>query len=67
VELTHPDLNPRFDMRAIFITNYFSLGGDVPINSEPLLVTDFVNLKIKSTQFFRDAHRGRTCPCVYRD
>jgi hypothetical protein len=33
--------------------------GDVPVDSEALLVTDFVNLKIKPTQSFRGAHRGR--------
>jgi hypothetical protein len=30
-------------------------------DSEALLVTEFVNLKIKSTQFFKGAHRGRIC------
>jgi hypothetical protein len=38
-----------------------SVGGDVPVDSEALLVTDFVNLKIKLTQSFRGAHRGRVC------
>jgi hypothetical protein len=32
------------------------VGGDVSIDSETLLVTDFINLKIKPTQSFRDAH-----------
>jgi hypothetical protein len=36
-----------------------SVGGDVPVDSEALLVIDFVNLKIKLTQSFRGAHRGR--------
>jgi hypothetical protein len=36
-----------------------SVGGDIPVDSEALLVTDFMNLKINSTQSFRDAHRGR--------
>jgi hypothetical protein len=35
-----------------------SVGGDVPIGSETLLVTDFVNLKIKAAQSFRGAYRG---------
>jgi hypothetical protein len=26
VELTHPSLNPKFDMGVIFITNYFFSG-----------------------------------------
>jgi hypothetical protein len=33
--------------------------GDVPIDSETLLVTDFVNFKIKSAHSFRGAHRDR--------
>jgi hypothetical protein len=32
---------------------------DFPVDSETLLVTDFVNLKIKSAQSFRSGHRGR--------
>jgi hypothetical protein len=35
------------------------MGGDVSVDSETLLVTDFVNHKIKSAQSFRGAHRGR--------
>jgi hypothetical protein len=31
---------------------------DVPIDSEMSLITDFMNLKIKSTQSFGCAHRG---------
>jgi hypothetical protein len=42
-----------------------SVGGDVPIDSELLLVTDFVNLKIKLAQSFRGAHRGMMCMCVF--
>jgi hypothetical protein len=41
------------------------VGGDVPVDSEALLVTDFVNLKIKPAQSFRDAYRGRVCMCVF--
>jgi hypothetical protein len=44
-----------------------SVGGDVPIDSEALLVTDFVNLKIKLAQSFRDTHRDRVCVCVHRN
>jgi hypothetical protein len=36
-------------------------GGDVPVNSETLLVTDFVNLKIKSVQSFRGVYRDSMC------
>jgi hypothetical protein len=41
------------------------VGGDVPVDSETLLVTDFVNLKIKPAQSFEGAHRGRVCVCVF--
>jgi hypothetical protein len=41
------------------------VGGDVPIDSDALLVTDFVNLKIKLIQSFGDAHKGRMCVYVY--
>jgi hypothetical protein len=41
------------------------MGGNVPIDSEKLLVTDFVNLKIKSTQSFRYTHRDMMCICVF--
>jgi hypothetical protein len=36
----------------------FLVGDDISVNSETLLVTDFVNLKIKPAQLFRDAHIG---------
>jgi hypothetical protein len=42
-----------------------SVGGDVCVNSETFLVTDFVNLKIKPTQSFGGAHKGRVCVCVF--
>jgi hypothetical protein len=40
--------------------------GGVPIDSEMFLMIDFVNLKIKSVQSFRDAHRGRMSVCVHK-
>jgi hypothetical protein len=58
MKLIHPDLNFRFDMIIAFTDNYSFSGGDVPINSETLLVIDFMNLKIKSVQSFRCAHMG---------
>jgi hypothetical protein len=38
-----------------------SVGGDVPVNSETFLVTDFINLKIKSAQSFEVDYRDRVC------
>jgi hypothetical protein len=42
-----------------------SVGGDVSVDSDAFLMIDFVNLKIKPTQYFRDAHRDRVYVCVY--
>jgi hypothetical protein len=39
--------------------------GDVPIDSETLLMTNFVNFKIKSTQSFECAHRDSVCVHVF--
>jgi hypothetical protein len=41
-----------------------SVGCDVLVDSEALLVTDFMNLKIKLAQSFGGAHRDRVCVCV---
>jgi hypothetical protein len=41
------------------------VGGDISVDSETLLVIDFVNRKIKSAQFFRGAHKGRVCVRVF--
>jgi hypothetical protein len=41
------------------------VGADVPIDSKVLLVTNFMNLKIKPTQSFECAHRGRICVHVF--
>jgi hypothetical protein len=35
------------------------MGDDVFIDGDGLLVTDFMNLKIKPTQSFKGAHRNR--------
>jgi hypothetical protein len=42
-----------------------SVGGDVPVDSDAFLMIDFINFKIKPTQYFRDAHRDRVCVCVH--
>jgi hypothetical protein len=41
------------------------MGGDIPIDSETFLVTDFMNLKIKPTQSFRGAYRDRVYVHVF--
>jgi hypothetical protein len=47
-------------MCVVFTANYFLVEDDVSVNSETLLVTDFVNLKIKS-----GAHTDRVCGRVF--
>jgi hypothetical protein len=42
-----------------------SLGDDVLVDSEMLLVTDFVNLKIKPAQYFEGAHKDRVCVRIF--
>jgi hypothetical protein len=37
------------------------VGGNVTVDSETFLVIDFINLKIKSTQSFKDVHKNRVC------
>jgi hypothetical protein len=39
--------------------------GDAPIDSELLLMTDFINLKIKSAQYFRCVYRDMMCVRVF--
>jgi hypothetical protein len=52
-------------MSVVFTINYFLVEDDVPINIDALLVTDFVNLKIKSVQSFGCAYRGRVCIRIF--
>jgi hypothetical protein len=44
------------------------VGGDVSVDSEPLLMTDFMNFKIKSTQSFRIIHKSiiYIYVCIYK-
>jgi hypothetical protein len=51
VELIYLSLNLRFNIRVVFMVNYFSVGGDVSIDSEIFLGIDFVNLKISRLSF----------------
>jgi hypothetical protein len=65
VKLTHLSSNLIFDMVLHLWLFILLVGGDIPIDSETLLVIDFVNLKIKSVQSFGEAHRGRICVRVF--
>jgi hypothetical protein len=42
-----------------------SVGGDVSIDSETLLMIDFMNLKIKQAQSFGIAYRDRVCVHIF--
>jgi hypothetical protein len=61
IHIQNLDLTCVLHLRLII----FSVGGDVLVDSETLLVTDFVNLKIKPTQSFRGNHRDRVYVCVH--
>jgi hypothetical protein len=65
VKLIHPDSNLTFNISVVFTTNYFLVGGDVLINNEMLLMTDFINLKIKLTQSFECAHIDMVCVHIF--
>jgi hypothetical protein len=67
VKLIYADSSFRFNMNIIFITNYSFNEKRCSVDNETILVTDFVNLKIKSTQSFRDTHRGIIYMCVYKN
>jgi hypothetical protein len=56
VELINSGLISKFDMCVIFIPNYSFSGNRHPIDNETLLMTDFVNLKIKTARSFKDTH-----------
>jgi hypothetical protein len=43
----------------------FSVGCDVSVDSETLLMTNFINLKIKLTQSFKNAHSDRVYMRVF--
>ncbi len=58
IELIYPGLNFRFDMNVIFMANY-SFRDDVPVDNETFLLTDFMNLKIKPSQSYKSAYRGK--------
>jgi hypothetical protein len=65
VQLTHPDSNFRFDMGVVFTVNYSFSWRRRPVDIETLLLTDFVDVKIKPAQYFGGAHRSRVCMRVF--
>jgi hypothetical protein len=65
VEPIHSGSNLRFDMSVAYLLFILSVIVDVSADSEMLLITDFVNLKIKSIQSFGCANRGKVCVRVF--
>jgi hypothetical protein len=65
LKLTYIVLNTRFDMVVVFTANCFLVGDNIFIDSETLLMTDFMNLKIKLAQSFERTHKDRMCVCSY--
>jgi hypothetical protein len=64
VELTYLVSNSIFDMSVTRLI-ILSVECDVPIDSETLSVTDFVNLKIEPAQSFEGSHRGKVCVHIF--
>jgi hypothetical protein len=64
VELTHSVLNPKFDMNLYLRLIILLVRDNVYIDSETLLVADFVNFKIKSAQSFEYMLIEIWCVCV---
>jgi hypothetical protein len=65
VELIYLILKFKFDMCNIFMANYFLMRCDVFIDSEILLVIEFLNLKIRSSQSFKSVHKSMVCVHVF--
>jgi hypothetical protein len=64
IKLSHTIIVPfKIHIRIRLII--LSVGDDVSVNSDALLVIDFVNLNIKSVQSFGGAHKGRMYVCSY--
>jgi hypothetical protein len=57
VLLIHSDSNPKFNIYTVFIANYFF--SNISIDNKIFLVIDFMNLKIKSVQSFKDSYISR--------
>jgi hypothetical protein len=52
-------------MSVVFMINYSFTVDDVTVDSKTLLMIDFVNINIKLTQSFGDAHRDKICIHVF--
>jgi hypothetical protein len=65
VEPIYLDSNFKFGMSIVYLgLIIFLVVCDVLIDSETFLVIDFINIKIKSIQFFEDANMGKILICV---
>jgi hypothetical protein len=61
MKLNHSGSNARFNMVLYLRLIILSVRDDIPVDSEMILMTDFVNLKIKLSQFFRCTHKNKMC------
>jgi hypothetical protein len=41
------------------------VGGNVPVDSETILLIDFMNLKIKPVESFRGVYRDKVCVHIF--
>jgi hypothetical protein len=65
VEPIYLDSNFKFGLSIVYLgLIIFLVVCDVLIDSETFLVIDFINIKIKSIQFFEDANMGKILICV---
>jgi hypothetical protein len=69
VKLIHIYLNFRSSQLSVLYLRLiiFLVGGDISIDNDIFLVIDFMNLKIKSTQFFGCAFKDSVYIYVYSD
>jgi hypothetical protein len=67
VEPIHSGLNSKFNVSIVFTAKYSFSRRRCLIDSEMLLMTDFVNLKIKPAQSFKDTHMDRMYVRVFID
>jgi hypothetical protein len=52
-------------MCVVFMTDYSFSKRQRPVDNETFLLIDFINLKIKSAQSFRDVHNDRVYMRVF--
>jgi hypothetical protein len=65
--LAHQSLNLKFDICVSYKRwNIYSVGGDVPVDSEMPMVTSSISRFNPHAQSFGGAHRGKMCVLCLR-